>query len=71
MKRIVSTLGTLALAFSLGGPMFAATAPRPQTTTKAATTKSPAKRKTTGKKSTTTAHKAAPANAKSVAPQSK
>jgi hypothetical protein len=71
MKRIVSTLGTLALALSLGVPAFAATAPRPQATTKTAAAKPSAKSKTAAKKSAKTAHKAAPSSAKSAAPQSK
>jgi hypothetical protein len=47
MKRIVTTLGTLALAFSLGSPVFAATAakaPKAQDQTKTATAKPQAKK---------------------------
>ena len=69
MKRIFGTLGTLALALSLGVPAFAATAPRAQTVEKMTAAKPSAKRKTTAKKSTKTAHKASPTSAKSAAPQ--
>lgn len=71
MKRIVSTLGTLALALSLGVPAFAATAARPQAAEKTTAAKPAAKHNTAAKKGTKTAHKAAPTSAKSAAPQSK
>ena len=71
MKKVISALGTLALALSLGVPAFAATAAHPQAAEKTTATKPSAKHKTAAKKSTKTAHKAAPASAKSAAPQSK
>jgi hypothetical protein len=71
MKRIASTLGTLALALSLGVPAFAATAARPQTAAKTTAAKPSAKSKTAAKKSIKTTRKAAPASAKSAVPQNK
>lgn len=71
MKRIISTLGILALALSLGAPAFGATAARPQTQVKTTGMKSQAKNKTTAKKGTKVARKASSANAKAAAPQSK
>ncbi len=71
MKRIFGTLGTLALALSLGVPAFAATAARPQAAQKTTVAKASAKHKVTAKKSTKTARKASSANSKSATPQSK
>ena len=67
MKKVIGTLGTLALALSLGVPAFAATAARPQSAEKATAAKPSAKHKTTGKKSAKAAHKASSANGKSAA----
>ncbi|HXJ96067.1 MAG TPA: hypothetical protein VMT20_24775 [Terriglobia bacterium] len=67
MKKVVSTLGILALALSLGVPAFAATAARPQAAEKTTAAKPSAKHKTTAKKSTKNAHKASSANGKSAA----
>lgn len=72
MKRITTTLGTLALALSLGAPVFAANAPKApkgpaQTTT--ATAKPQAKHKTVSKKSKS-ARKTAKAGVKPVSAKS-
>jgi len=67
MKKIISILGTLALALSLGVPALAATAARPQAQVKTTAVKSSAKRKTTSKKSAKAARKAAPTSAKTAA----
>jgi predicted lipid-binding transport protein (Tim44 family) len=79
MKRLATTLGTLALALSLGVPAFAAkapTAPKPKGQTQTATAKPQAKRQAVSKKSRKSAHKTAkarvkPASAKLTTPQQK
>ena len=79
MKRIATTLGTLALALSLGAPAFAAKAPKApkgQAQTTAATAKPQAKHQTASKKSRKSTRKSAkasvkPASAKSTTPQQK
>ncbi|HUI41739.1 MAG TPA: hypothetical protein VL523_07205 [Terriglobia bacterium] len=74
MKRILTTLATLALALSLGAPAFAATGMKgAKGQTPAQTTSAKTKAKPAGKvkKSTKPARKTAAKSAKTAAPKSK
>ena len=61
MKRIVTTLATLALAATMAAPVFAAKAPKGQAQTKTAAVKTTAKHHRMSKKRAKTARRAAAA----------
>ena len=71
MKRIAATLGTLALALSLGAPVFAANAPKaPKGQTQTATAKPKAKSQKASKRTSKKAGKTAKDSVKPVSAKS-